>query len=559
VATHAPVPTDIEIAQAAVPRRITDVAAELGLDADDLDLYGKYKAKLPLELAARPARGKLVLVSAINPTPAGEGKTTVSVGLAQALRRLDVNAVLCIREPSLGPVFGMKGGAAGGGYAQVIPMEDINLHFTGDFHAIASAHALLSALTDNHLQQGNALGLDPRRITWPRTIDMNDRALRHAVIGLGGATNGVSREERWVIVPASEVMAVLALAGDRADLEARLGRIVVGTTASRAPVRARELGAAGAMALLLKDALRPNLVQTLEGGPALVHCGPFGNIAHGCNSVVATRAALSLGDVVVTEAGFGSDLGAEKFFDIKGRVGGVSPGAAVLVATVRSLKMQGGAPKSALDVEDVGALERGLPHLGHHVENLRQFGVPVVVAVNRRLTDSEAELRIVEREAERLGVAVARCDVWAHGGAGGEALAREVIALLAADTADVRPLYDVALPIRAKIDTIVQRVYGGEGADYAPAAARQIEWLEAHGMGDTPVCIAKTQYSLTDDATRLGRPTGFRITINEVWGASGAGFVVARAGDVMTMPGLPKSPAAERMALHPDGSIAGLF
>ncbi len=561
MATHAPVPTDIEIAQAATPRRITDVAAELGLDADDVDLYGKYKAKLPLELSGRPARGKLVLVSAISPTPAGEGKTTVSVGLAQALRRLDVNAVLCIREPSLGPVFGMKGGAAGGGYAQVIPMEDINLHFTGDFHAIASAHGLLAALVDNHLQQGNATGLDPRRITWPRTVDMNDRALRHAIIGLGGPTDGVAREERWVIVPASEVMAVLALARDRADLEERLGRIVVGTTGgtTRAPVHARDLGAAGAMALLLKDALRPNLVQTLEGGPALVHCGPFGNIAHGCNSLVATRAALALGDVVVTEAGFGSDLGAEKFFDIKCRAGGVAPGAAVLVATVRSLKMQGGAPKSALDVEDVAALERGLPHLSHHLENLKQFGVPVVVAVNRRLTDTEAELRMVEAEAARLGAAVARCDVWASGGAGGEALAREVMALLAAGTADVRPLYDAALPIREKIDAIVRRAYGGDGADYAPAAARQIEWLEANGMAHTPVCMAKTQYSLTDDPTRLGRPTGFRITVNEVWGAAGAGFVVARAGDVMTMPGLPKVPAAERMALHPDGSIVGLF
>ena len=555
------IPTDIEIAQAAVPRRITDVARDLGLDADDIDQYGKFKAKLPLELAERPARGKLVLVSAISPTPAGEGKTTVSVGLAQALRRIDVNAVLCIREPSLGPVFGMKGGAAGGGYAQVIPMDDINLHFTGDFHAIASAHALLSALTDNHLQQGNALALDPRRIAWPRTIDMNDRALRHAIIGLGGATNGVPREERWVIVPASEVMAVLALASGRADLEARLGRIVVGTTSgsAREPVHARDLGASGAMVLLLKDALRPNLVQTLEGGPALVHCGPFGNIAHGCNSLVATRAALSLGDVVVTEAGFGSDLGAEKFFDIKARAGGVSPGATVLVATVRSLKMQGGAPKSALDREDVAALERGLPHLAHHLENLRQFGAPVVIAVNRRITDSEAELRMVEDEARRLGAPVARCDVWARGGAGGEELAREVMTLLASDSANVRPLYDTSLPIRDKIDTIVQRVYGGDGADYAPAAARQIEWLEANGMAHTPVCMAKTQYSLTDDPTRLCRPTGFRITVNEVWGASGAGFVVARAGDVMTMPGLPAHPAAERMALRPDGSIVGLF
>jgi formate--tetrahydrofolate ligase len=439
-------------------------------------------------------------------------------------------------------------------------MDEINLHFTGDFHAIASAHGLLSALVDNHLQQGNALHLDPKRITWPRTVDMNDRVLRHAVIGLGGGGNGVTREERWVIVPASEVMAIVALARDLADLEARLGRIVVGMSAgaSRAPVHAGDLKAAGAMALLLRDALRPNLVQTLEGGPALVHAGPFGNIAHGCNSLVATRAALALGDVVVTEAGFGSDLGAEKFFDIKCRAGGLEPAAAVLVATVRSLKMQGGAPKTALDVEDLGALERGLPHLAHHVENVRQFGVPLVVAVNRRATDTDAELRLVHDAAARLGVAVVPCDVFARGGAGGMELARAVMATLAEGGAAFRPLYDTALPIREKIDTIVRRVYGGEGADYAPAAARQIEWLEAHGMGDTPVCMAKTQYSLTDDATRLGRPTGFRVTVHEVWGSAGAGFVVARAGDVMTMPGLPKAPAAEQMRLQRDGTIVGL-
>jgi formate--tetrahydrofolate ligase len=554
------VPSDIAIAQSARLRRITDVAADLGLGPDDIDPYGRYKAKLPLEVGQRPARGKLVLVTAISPTPAGEGKTTVSVGLAQALRRDGVDAVLCIREPSLGPVFGVKGGAAGGGYAQVLPMDEINLHFTGDFHAIASAHGLLSALVDNHLQQGNALHLDPRRISWPRTIDMNDRALRHVVLGLGGPGNGVVREERWVIVPASEVMAIVALARDLADLEARLARIVVGlgAGASRAPVRAGDLKAAGAMALLLRDALRPNLVQTLEGGPALVHAGPFGNIAHGCNSLVATRAALALGDVVVTEAGFGSDLGAEKFFDIKCRAGGLEPAAAVLVATVRSLKMQGGAAKTALDVEDLGALERGLPHLAHHVENVRQFGVPLVVAVNRRATDTAAELQLVHDAAERLGATVVPCDVFAQGGAGGLELARAVMATLAGETAAYRPLYDTALPIREKIDTIVRRVYGGDGADYAPAAARQIEWLEAHGMGDTPVCMAKTQYSLTDDPTRLGRPTGFRVTINEVWGASGAGFVVARAGDVMTMPGLPKVPAAEQMRLEADGTIVGL-
>ena len=388
-------PTDIDIATSVTPRPIVDVARDLGLGADDLELYGKFKAKLPLAVASRPARGRLVLVTAINPTPAGEGKSTVAVGLSQALRRLSVNAILCMREPSLGPVFGVKGGAAGGGYSQVLPMADINLHFTGDFHAISSAHALLSALLDNHLHQGNALGIDTRRITWPRTIDMNDRALRRAVIGLGGASNGVVREERWVIVPASEIMAIVALATGREDLEDRLGRIIVAGTQTKSPVRARDLKAAGAMAMLLKDALSPNLVQTLEGGPAIVHAGPFGNIAHGCNSLVATRAGLGLGDVVVTEAGFGSDLGAEKFFDIKCRVGGLNPEAAVLVATVRSLKMQGGADKRMLGIGDLAALERGLPHLAHHVRNVQQFGVPVVIAINRFLADTEAELRMV--------------------------------------------------------------------------------------------------------------------------------------------------------------------
>ncbi|MDF1505884.1 formate--tetrahydrofolate ligase [Roseisolibacter sp. H3M3-2] len=555
------VPSDIAIAQSARLRRITDVAADLGLAPDDVDLHGRHKAKLPLDLAARAPRGRLVLVSAISPTPAGEGKTTVSVGLAQALRRDGVDAVLCIREPSLGPVFGVKGGAAGGGYAQVVPMEDINLHFTGDFHAIASAHALLSAMVDNHLHHGNALHLDPRRVTWPRTIDMNDRALRHAVVGLGGASAGPTREARWVIVPASEIMAVVALATDLADLEARLARIVVGTAgASRAPVTAGELKAAGAMTVLLRDALRPNLVQTLEGGPALVHAGPFGNIAHGCNSLVATRAALALGDVVVTEAGFGSDLGAEKFFDIKCRAGGLAPAAAVLVATVRSLKMQGGLPKTRLDVEDLDALARGMPHLAHHVANLRGFGVPVVVAVNRRATDTDAELRAVHDAAADLGVPVAPCDVFARGGAGGLELARLVMAAVNGNPSPAAPAfaYDASRPIRDKIDAIVRRVYGGDGADYAPAAARQIEWLESHGMGATPVCIAKTQYSLTDDPTRLCRPTGFRLTINEVWGASGAGFVVARAGDVMTMPGLPATPAAVSMGVDGEGRTFGL-
>ena len=552
-------PTDIEIAQSVKPRPIVDVARDLGLEADDLELYGRFKAKLSVDLASRPVRGRLVLVTAISPTPAGEGKSTVAVGLAQALRRANVNAVLCMREPSLGPVFGVKGGAAGGGYSQVIPMDDINLHFTGDFHAISSAHALLSALIDNHLHQANPLGLDPGRITWPRTIDMNDRSLRHAIIGIG-AGNGVVREERWVIIPASEVMAIVALATGREDLERRLGQIIVGSTRgeSRSAVRARDLKAAGAMAMLLKYAICPNLVQTLEGGPALVHAGPFGNIAHGCNSILATRAALALGDVVVTEAGFGSDLGAEKFFDIKCRVGGLNPEAAVLVATVRSLKMQGGADKRALGKEDLPALERGLPHLAHHIRNVRQFGVPVVVAINRFMADTEAELTRVNDYAATLGVTVVLCEVWAKGGAGGETLAREVMALLDARTARFTPIYDTTQPVREKIETIVKKVYGGDGVDYAPAASRAIDYLEAVGLQHTPVCIAKTQYSLTDDPARLGTPTGFRLTINEVYGCAGAGFIVAKAGDIMTMPGLPKVPAAEGMAVKPSGEIVGL-
>ena len=555
------VPSDIEIAQLAKLRPITDVAAELDLTPDDLDLYGKYKAKIPLEISQRPARGKLVLVTAINPTAAGEGKTTTSVGLAQAFRRLGKRVALCIREPSLGPVFGVKGGAAGGGYAQVLPMDDINLHFTGDFHAISTTHALLAAMLDNHLQQGNALGIDPRRITWPRTIDMNDRALRKVIIGLGGPAEGVPREERFVIIPASEIMAIVALATSVKDLEERLSRIIVGSTygADRKPVRAGELKAAGAMGLLLKDAIRPNLVQTLEGGPAFVHAGPFGNIAHGCNSVVATRSALALADIVVTEAGFGSDLGAEKFFDIKCRSAGLNPEAAVLVATIRALKLNGGAHKSKLGTEDLAALERGLPNLEHHIVNVKQFGLPVVVAVNRFSSDTDAELKMVVDAARRLGVPVAMNEVWARGGAGGEELAHEVLRLLADGKAQFAPLYDVALSIREKISIIAARVYGAAGVDYAPKAERSIEYLQSIGLGGTPICMAKTQYSLSDDATKLGRPTGFRITVNEVYPAAGAGFVVAQCGDIMTMPGLPKEPAAERMAVKPDGSIVGLF
>ncbi|MFM9014701.1 MAG: formate--tetrahydrofolate ligase [Gemmatimonadota bacterium] len=555
------VPSDIEIAQTATLRPITDVAAEIGLGPDDLDLYGNYKAKVALELTTRPAKGKLVIVTAINPTAAGEGKTTTSVGLAQALRKIGTNAVLCIREPSLGPVFGVKGGAAGGGYAQVLPMDDINLHFTGDFHAISSAHALLSAMLDNHLQQGNALDIDPRRITWPRTIDMNDRALRKVIIGLGGPSEGVVREERFVIIPASEIMAIVALAISASDLEERLGNIIVGSTAGadRKPVYARDLQAHGAMAMLLKDAIRPNLVQTLEGGPAFVHAGPFGNIAHGCNSILATRAALAVGDVVVTEAGFGSDLGAEKFFDIKCRFGGITPEAAVLVATIRALKMNGGAKKTELATEDLRALRAGVVNLEHHIANVRQFGMELVVAINRFGTDTDAEIAIVREAAEKAGARVALCEVFAKGGAGGEALAREVLDILKSGRSTYAPLYDAAKPIKEKIDTIVKKVYGGEGADYSAKAERAIAYLESIGLGNTPICMAKTQYSLSDDATKLGRPSGFRVTVNDVYPVAGAGFVVAQCGEIMTMPGLPKAPAAERMAILPDGSITGLF
>ncbi len=552
--------TDIEIAQQARLRPIVDVAAELDLSPDDLDLYGKYKAKIPLEITQRPPRGRLVLVTGINPTAAGEGKTTTCVGLAQALRRLGTRTALCIREPSLGPVFGVKGGAAGGGYSQVLPMEDINLHFTGDFHAISTAHALLAALLDNHLQQGNSLNIDPRRITWPRTIDMNDRALRKAVIGLGGAADGVAREERWVIIPASEVMAIVALANSLQDLEERLARVIVGSTAgsARQPVRAGDLKAAGAMSLLLKDAIRPNLVQTLEGGPAFVHAGPFGNIAHGCNSVLATRAGLALADVVVTEAGFGSDLGAEKFFDIKCRMGGLNPEASVVVATVRALKMNGGANKKDLAREDLGALERGLPNLIHHIENVKQFGTPIVVAVNRFASDSDAELKMVYDCARKAGVRVAMNEVFARGGEGGLELAQEVLALLKEGGSNYAPIYSVDRPIREKVNTIAQKVYGADGADFSTRADRSIDYLESIGLGNTPICMAKTQYSLTDDPTRLGRPTGFRITINEVYPSAGSGFVVAQCGEIMTMPGLPKEPAAERMSVGPDGTITGL-
>jgi len=554
------VPSDIAIAQAAKLRPIAEVAAEVGLSADEILPYGRYKAKISAEAVARrkPA-GRLVLVTGINPTPAGEGKSTVTVGVAQALRRLGKKVVLAIREPSLGPVFGVKGGAAGGGYAQVVPMDEINLHFTGDFHAVTSAHNLLSAMLDNHLHQGNALGLDPRRITWPRTMDMNDRALRSIVISLGGINAGPVREDRFVIVPGSEIMAILALADDLADLEARISRIIVGFTRDRKPVTAGELKAAGAMTLLLKDAILPNLVQTLEGGPALVHCGPFGNIAHGCNSVAATKLGLALGDLLLTEAGFGADLGAEKFFDIKCRFAGLTPEAAIVVATVRALKMHGGVKKDALGKEDAAALRKGLANLEGHVKNVQKFGVPVVVALNRFTSDTEAELRVVLDGAQAWGARSALSEVWAKGGEGGEAVAREVLAALDEKKGGFTPLYDVALPIKQKIETIAREIYGAGGVDYSPTAEKAIAQLEAIGLGQTPVCMAKTQYSFTDDPTKLGRPTGFRLTIRDAYPSAGAGFVVALAGDIMTMPGLSKTPAAEAIRVHPDGTIEGLF
>ena len=554
------VPSDIAIAQAAKLRPIADVAAEVGLGPDDILPYGRYKAKIsPEAVARRKPTGRLVLVTGINPTPAGEGKSTVTVGVAQAFRRLGKKVVVAIREPSLGPVFGVKGGAAGGGYAQIVPMEEINLHFTGDFHAITSAHNLLSAMLDNHLHQGNALGLDPRRITWPRTMDMNDRALRSIVISLGGINAGPVREDRFVIVPGSEIMAILALATDLQDLEARISRIIVGFTRDRKPVTAGELKAAGAMTLLLKDAILPNLVQTLEGGPAIVHCGPFGNIAHGCNSIAATRLALGLGDLVLTEAGFGADLGAEKFFDIKCRFGKLNPEAAIVVATIRALKMHGGVKKDALGKEDVEALKKGMVNLEAHVRNVQKFGVPVVVALNRFTSDTDAEIAAVLDACKGWGARAALSDVWAKGGEGGEAVAREVLAVLDEKKAAFKPLYDAALPIKAKIEAIAKEVYGAAGVDYTAAAEKNIAQLEAIGLGQTPVCMAKTQYSFSDDPAKLGRPTGFRLTIRDVYPSAGAGFVVALAGDIMTMPGLSKTPSAEAIKVHPDGTIEGLF
>jgi formate--tetrahydrofolate ligase len=554
------VPSDIAIAQAAKLRPIADVAAEIGLTPDELLPYGRTKAKIaPDAIAKRTPTGRLVLVTGINPTPAGEGKSTVTIGVAQALRRLGKKVIVCIREPSLGPVFGVKGGAAGGGYAQVVPMDEINLHFTGDFHAITSAHNLLSAMLDNHLHHGNALGIDPRRITWPRTIDMNDRALRSIVISLGGINAGPLREDRFVIVPGSEIMAILCLATDLQDLERRIGRIVVGYTRERKPMTAAELKATGAMTLLLKDAILPNLVQTLEGGPALVHGGPFGNIAHGCNSIVATRLGLSLADICLTEAGFGADLGAEKFFDIKCRYGGLKPEAAIIVATVRALKMHGGVKKDSLGTPDVAAVKRGLVNLETHVKNVMKFGVPPVVALNRFVSDTKDEIDTVLSACGSWGARAALSDVWAKGGEGGEAVAHEVLAVMKDGKAKFQPLYDTNLPIKQKIETIATQIYGADGVDFSPTASKAIEQIEGIGYGNTPVCMAKTQYSLSDDATKLGRPSGYRLTVRDAYVSAGAGFVVALAGDIMTMPGLSKTPAAEAIRVHPDGTIEGLF
>jgi formate--tetrahydrofolate ligase len=555
--------SDIEIAQRTVMAPIETVAAAAGIARKDLELYGDYKAKVNcrlLEDLQAQSDGKLVLVTAITPTPAGEGKTTTTVGLGDALNRIGKKVIIALREPSLGPVFGVKGGAAGGGYAQVVPMEDINLHFTGDFHAIGAANNLLAAMLDNHIYQGNALGIDPRRITWKRCVDMNDRQLRFIVDGLNGKTNGMPREDGFDITVASEVMAILCLARNLDDLKARLRRIIVGYTRDNLPVTAGQLKAEGAMAALLKEALKPNLVQTLEHTPAFVHGGPFANIAHGCNSVMATTLALKLADYVVTEAGFGADLGAEKFLNIKCRIAGFKPATVVIVATVRALKMHGGLPKTELSNEDLAALEKGLPNLLKHLENITvKFGLPAVVAINRFPTDTEAELRLITAKCREYGANVTLSEVWAKGGAGGIDLAQEVVRLVAEDAVNFRFVYETELSIEAKITRIVTEIYGGDGVDFTPIARKELVRLEELGFGTLPVCMAKTQYSLADDPGKLGRPEGFRVTVRNLKVAAGAGFIVALTGEIMTMPGLPKIPAAEKIDVGPDGKISGLF
>ena len=554
--------TDIQIAQEAKLQPIKDVAASIGIMEDDLELYGKYKAKLSDELMERTKNnpnGKLILVTAINPTPAGEGKTTTSVGLGQAFGKLGKKALIALREPSLGPCFGVKGGAAGGGYAQVVPMEDLNLHFTGDFHAITSANNLLAALLDNHIQQGNELGIDPRQIVWKRCLDMNDRVLRNVVVGLGNKMDGMVREDHFVITVASEIMAILCLADDMNDLKVRLGKIIVAYTFDGRPVTAADLNAVGSMAALLKDALKPNLIQTLEHTPAIVHGGPFANIAHGCNSVRATKTALKLADYVITEAGFGADLGAEKFFDIKCRKAGLAPDAVVLVATIRALKYNGGVAKADLNAENLEALEKGIVNLEKHIENLQKYGVPVVVTLNSFVSDTKAETDFVENFCRERGCEFALSEVWEKGGEGGVALAEKVLETLENKESNFKVLYDDSLSLKEKIETVAREIYGADGVTYTVAADKELKRITDLGMGDLPVCMAKTQYSLSDDATKLGRPSGFTINVREVYVSAGAGFVVAINGSIMTMPGLPKKPAAFEIDVNEDGVITGLF
>ncbi|MDD7292875.1 MAG: formate--tetrahydrofolate ligase [Clostridiaceae bacterium] len=554
--------SDIEIAQGCKMKPVTEIAQSAGIDEKYVEQYGRYKAKIDLSILKenKNENGKLVLVTAITPTPAGEGKTTTTIGLADGLRRLGKNAVVALREPSLGPVFGIKGGAAGGGYAQVVPMEDINLHFTGDFHAIGAANNLLAAMLDNHIKQGNELGIDVRRITWKRCVDMNDRQLRNITDGLGGVANGVPREDGFDITVASEVMAVLCLSSSITDLKQRLSKIIVGYTYDNRPVTCADLGAQGAMAALLKDALKPNLVQTLEGTPALVHGGPFANIAHGCNSVTATKLALKLGDYAVTEAGFGADLGAEKFLDIKCRAAGLTPSAVVIVATVRALKMHGGLDKKSLDTEDLAALEKGVPNLLRHVSNIKNvYKLPCVVAVNRFPTDTDGEIEFIIEKCKALGVNVVLSTVWAEGGKGGEALAREVVRLCNEEKGAFTFSYDLDCTIEEKIEAVVKKIYGGKGIKILPAAQKQIDRLTALGFDKCPVCIAKTQYSFSDDPSLTGAPEDFTVTVRNVKISAGAGFVVVLTGDIMTMPGLPKHPAAERIDVDENGKISGLF
>ncbi|MCH5347693.1 MAG: formate--tetrahydrofolate ligase [Oscillospiraceae bacterium] len=554
--------SDIEIAQQANMLKITRVAENLGIGPDDIEPYGHYKAKLSESLFVRTSGqpdGKLILVTAVNPTPAGEGKTTVSVGLAEAMAKIGKSAVLALREPSLGPVFGIKGGAAGGGYAQVVPMEDINLHFTGDMHAITAANNLLCALLDNHMQQGNSLGIDQRRIMIDRCLDMNDRALRNIIVGLGGKVNGVPRQDSFRITVASEVMAILCLASDLSDLKERLGRILVAYTYDGKPVYAHDLGAHGAMTALLKDALKPNLVQTLENTPAIMHGGPFANIAHGCNSIRATKLALKLGDYCITEAGFGADLGAEKFFDIKCRFAGLKPSCAVVVATIRALKYNGGVPRTELTDENVDALKKGIVNLKTHIENIHKFGVPVVVAINRFYTDTDAEIAAVEEFCKGMGVQVSMTEIFAKGGDGGTDLAQKVCDVIEEGKADFKPLYDEKLPIKEKLETIAKEIYRADGVTFTAQAEKSIREIENLGFADIPVCVAKTQYSLSDDPNKLGKPENFTITVRDVKLSAGAGFVVALTGDIMIMPGLPKDPAALKIDCDNNGNISGLF